>query len=209
MDAFDMIDDGNLRDEIYANMQLKTTDELLRIWEENDHEEWTPLAFDLIKQILFQRTGVLPDVPVFHKNIGKQVKNKTFIKHPKNKLLQITGIAYVVIFIMFIIFNPTGENGHNNIIGDLCILGIGIGFAIMSVFSSYRAWTMDSKSYRRWTEDQAPAMPTWLKKFGQSFSSLYPDWFVLWSARLVYPLFYFLGLLFSCVGLILLITLFR
>ncbi|MBI5351860.1 MAG: hypothetical protein HZB50_04405 [Chloroflexi bacterium] len=52
----------DLRNQIYSNMQLKSTDELMRILKQNDHEEWSDAAFDIVKQILFQRTGMLPEV---------------------------------------------------------------------------------------------------------------------------------------------------
>jgi hypothetical protein len=210
MDVLDMIDDRNLRDEIYANMQLKTTDELMKIWEENDREEWTPLAFDVVKEILFQRTGTLPEIPAFHKDIRKQVENKTFLKRPKNKLLQITGIAYIVMFIMLVIFNPAGENSQNNIVGDICLLGIGICSLIVSVVSTRQAWTMDSKSYMEWYRSQLIfPMPDWLENMGRFTQPLYPDWLSLWSARLISPLFFLFGIIFLLLAVSLIVTLFR
>jgi hypothetical protein len=207
MDVLDMIDDGELRNEIYANMQLKTTDELLKIWEGNDHEEWTPLAFDVIKQILFQTIGVIPDVLASHK---KSIESNKLSRYPKNKLLQITGITYIFMFIMLVIFNPAGENSQNNIIGDICLLGIGICLLIGSVVSTRQAWTMDSKSYMEWYRSQIIfPMPDWLENLGRFTQPLYPDWLSLWSARLISPLFFLFGLVFSVFGLISLIMLFR
>ena len=55
---------NDLRNQIYSNMQLKSTDELMRIWKQNDHEEWSDTAFEIVKQILLQRTGSLPEVQV-------------------------------------------------------------------------------------------------------------------------------------------------
>lgn len=52
----------SLRDQIYSNMQLKSTNELMRILKQNDHKEWSDAAFEVVKQILLQRTGSLPDV---------------------------------------------------------------------------------------------------------------------------------------------------
>ena len=53
----------DLCNQIYNNMQLKTTEELLFILEQDDHEEWTSTALEVAKKIVIQRTGRLPDVP--------------------------------------------------------------------------------------------------------------------------------------------------
>ncbi len=52
-----------LRSQIYNNMQLKTTEELMLILEHDDREEWSELAFEVVKQILVQRTGKHPVTP--------------------------------------------------------------------------------------------------------------------------------------------------
>src|SRR5262249_48881813 len=50
-----------LRDQIYNNMNMKDTDELLEIWQTNNRYEWTDMAFDVIRQILQKRIGELPE----------------------------------------------------------------------------------------------------------------------------------------------------
>ena len=62
---------NDLRNQIYNNMQLKSTDELLRIWKQNDHEEWSDVAFEAVKQILLQRTGTLPEAQVKTNSLEK------------------------------------------------------------------------------------------------------------------------------------------
>ena len=49
-----------LRKQIYGNMNLKETAELLTIWRKGDREEWTETAFDVIKEILLNRLGEIP-----------------------------------------------------------------------------------------------------------------------------------------------------
>ncbi len=77
MTSFKNLDDMNdsgekdgARSDIYANMQLKTTEELQAIWEDNDRLEWTDDAFDIVRKILIQRTGQVPlqdNGPIFFK----------------------------------------------------------------------------------------------------------------------------------------------
>lgn len=50
-----------LRTQIYAKLQEKSTEELLEIWNQQDREEWTDLAFGVIEEILMARTGGLPE----------------------------------------------------------------------------------------------------------------------------------------------------
>jgi hypothetical protein len=47
--------------QIRNNMEKKNTEELLRIWKENDREQWSDEAFEAIKQLLLDRGETLPD----------------------------------------------------------------------------------------------------------------------------------------------------
>ena len=51
---------NDFRGQIYENMNLKDTDELLDIWQANDRLEWSDAAFDVVKEILIKRLGELP-----------------------------------------------------------------------------------------------------------------------------------------------------
>ena len=178
-----MMDDGNLRSEIYANMQLKTTAELLKIWEENDHDEWTPLALDVVKKILFQRTGRLPEIPAYLAGEEKPHRDQIILKLPKNKLIRVTSLAYIIIFLMLIILNPTGENGYKNIIGDLCIAAFGLCFLILCIYSSHHAWIMDAVSFRQWRDkNQMIITSNWIRRMNIASPS---DGWILWSFRLL------------------------
>ncbi len=52
--------DEKLMESIRKNMKLKSTEELLKIWEENDRIEWTEETFEAIKKILLERGETLP-----------------------------------------------------------------------------------------------------------------------------------------------------
>ena len=52
---------NELYDQIYNSLNLKDTDELLDIWQANDHVEWSDSAFEAIKQILTSRRVELPE----------------------------------------------------------------------------------------------------------------------------------------------------
>jgi hypothetical protein len=46
--------------QIYNTLNLKTTEELIEIWQTNDRVDWTDTAFDVIREILQERLGELP-----------------------------------------------------------------------------------------------------------------------------------------------------
>ena len=102
-----MDNSDDLRDQIYNNMQLKTTEELLFILEQDDHEEWTDTAFEVIKKILIQRTGRLPEVPAPATNIvGAPIDWETInwqaISKRCDKVLGRTGLTTrIVVFVIF------------------------------------------------------------------------------------------------------------
>ena len=50
----------DVRKIIYDTLNLRETEELLQIWQTNDHFENEDLAFEIIAQILEERTGSLP-----------------------------------------------------------------------------------------------------------------------------------------------------
>jgi len=51
---------NNLREHIYNNLNLKTTDELVQIWQSNDRKAWEDITFELIREILLERLGEVP-----------------------------------------------------------------------------------------------------------------------------------------------------
>jgi hypothetical protein len=57
--------DKVLADQIGRNMQQKTTEELLAIWSDNDREQWSDAAFDVIRETLTERGVEIPEQRVF------------------------------------------------------------------------------------------------------------------------------------------------
>jgi hypothetical protein len=57
---------NNLHKQVYNNLNLKETDELVEIWQKNDHVEWAEDTFIVIREILQERLGELPpqDEPI-------------------------------------------------------------------------------------------------------------------------------------------------
>lgn len=49
-----------LHNQIYNELNLRETEDLLEIWYSNNHEEWSDIAFEVIKEILIKRLGEIP-----------------------------------------------------------------------------------------------------------------------------------------------------
>jgi hypothetical protein len=50
----------SMYDEIYNELNLKSTDELLEIWKSNNRKVWSGTAFKAIQKILLERLGSVP-----------------------------------------------------------------------------------------------------------------------------------------------------
>jgi hypothetical protein len=82
--------EDNLRKQVYDNLNLKDSDELLEIWQTNDHAEWSDEAFEVIREILTKRIGALPpqNEPIFnHEAGGEETDNPFEIADWEAKLL--------------------------------------------------------------------------------------------------------------------------
>ncbi len=53
--------ENSLRDEIYARMSERDTEDLIEIYEENDLEGRTEESLEIVRQILVERLGELPE----------------------------------------------------------------------------------------------------------------------------------------------------
>ena len=49
-----------MKSQIRDTLRLKETEELLEIWQQANHEEWTDLAFEVVQEILKERLGEVP-----------------------------------------------------------------------------------------------------------------------------------------------------
>ena len=68
-----------LRRQIYSRMNLKETDDLLEIWQTNDRAEWSDTAFQVIEEILKERSIALPrQNPPVYEHTEKEDEIKEF-----------------------------------------------------------------------------------------------------------------------------------
>lgn len=52
--------DETLKSQVRQRLREQDTEELIQIWKKHDQTEWTDEAFEIISEILLERTGTLP-----------------------------------------------------------------------------------------------------------------------------------------------------
>ncbi len=157
-----MFEEG-IRHEIYDSMNLKTTQELQQIWQEQDKEEWTEEAFEIVKQILMQRTGEIPSQPDTSHPFpeewvkiewGKILEKQRSLKYKSTIILTIVGLVFFLVFafvsfrIYFdsgIIFNSISEKITSVVI--LLVIGLAFFgfFVILSNISQKKKFIVKGK----------------------------------------------------------------
>ena len=189
----------SLRDQIYANMELKTTEELQEIWEKNDRGEWSGTAFEIIKEVLFQRTGELPQTQnPYQKRVIQKAGYKTTFKFPNNRILRASTIALYVLIIVEVVANITlpikSNRGYQHLSVYIFFLGVGICASSFIGVTTYHAWVNNAKSFREWSYDQTLYNSAGKRYFGNWELWLYPDWLVLWTYRIFGSIAFLLSL---------------
>ncbi len=75
----------SLRDEIYARMSERDTEDLIEIYQENDLEGRTEESLEIVRQILVERLGTLPEKEPVKEDKEATVKEE--FEFPQDKVL--------------------------------------------------------------------------------------------------------------------------
>jgi len=95
-------EENSLKNQIYGNMQLKETDELIEIWKRDNRAEWSDTAFEVVKEILLDRLGELP--PQEPENVD--IESETFDDpyHSDDRLLKISSWANILSWVILALY---------------------------------------------------------------------------------------------------------
>jgi hypothetical protein len=75
--------ENSLHQQIYQQMQQKDTWELMQIWLNNDRQEWSDDAFDIVHTILMERVGSVPE------QIPEDSDSEAELMHDPEKMVRI------------------------------------------------------------------------------------------------------------------------
>jgi hypothetical protein len=161
----------SLRDQITKNMELKTTEELLLILEQNDREEWSDTAFEVVKKILIERTGEVPQIPAQNdERLGEpehweSVDWKKVYRRSQKQLIQAKigyVIAYIVSMLLLLLLYRTDQAIKTFVLlFSVGFLGWGLWFVIIE--QKAKRLILEARIYLK----QEPAPP---------FSERYSNW---------------------------------
>jgi hypothetical protein len=129
----------SIRDQISNNMQLKSTEELRSILKENDREEWSDTAFEVVKEILIKRTGEVPQIPIQRDELpGEHWKSVDWKKVYERSQEQVIaqrnyGVGVILIFVLMLLFASSRINLSTE-------WGILVFFILLLVFLGWALW---------------------------------------------------------------------
>lgn len=114
-------------------------------------------------------------------------------KHFSQKLYQGAGIAYIGLFILFVIAKalfPDAGGGWSDppIIDYLFLLGFSICITIIGSIGTYYSWKLNAKTFVKWSSQMTN--PKWAVTWGKLSS----DSSKLWAARLIAPFIALIGI---------------
>jgi hypothetical protein len=151
----------SLRNQIYSNMQLKTTEELALILQQDDHEEWSDTALEVVKQILIQRTGKLPELPISQDVSASSSDWDTInwqaisdecdrmVKKPGSHIIEAVVIALLMVFIGYSSYSSRSSQPQelsSFILFALISIGGLFGFAFWSYTRQRKAVRIVAKA---------------------------------------------------------------
>jgi hypothetical protein len=79
----------SLETSIFNSMNLKSTEELAQIWQEQDTDEWSPTALQAVRKILIDRLGALPERDVDES--PDEVEEDLDLYHDPERSLKVAG----------------------------------------------------------------------------------------------------------------------
>jgi hypothetical protein len=93
--------DRKMVEDIRKNWANKSSEELVQIWKENDHERWSDSAFEAVKQILAERVVELPP-----QNPSKATKirmnEKILVSQKEKRVYQAAALGALILLYFFI-----------------------------------------------------------------------------------------------------------
>lgn len=99
--------ESSLSKSIYQNMQLKDSDELMKIWIRNDRLEWSDEAFSIVHDILLERLGSVPEQKTDSPQKRRSRKVKVKGEIPLSVIIIFSPAAIVLLLILSIpVINP-------------------------------------------------------------------------------------------------------
>ena len=166
--------ESTLSKSIYQNMQLKDSDELLKIWVKNDRLEWSDEAFSIIHDILLERLGNVPEQKTGVSERRRKRKGTEKTKIPASVFIIFSPVVVVLFLIALVpVINPGIEDEWFTI---LFLVSMALFFFIPGLYFGWKSFFQGEQTKKKATEN-LPNMKKQLGIFYRFSTYFLPDRF--------------------------------
>ncbi len=176
---------------IYENMQLKNSEELLKIWIQNDRVKWTDEAFAVIHDILLERLGSVPEQKAHGSRRRHKKESKGKAKIPTFAIIFSPLLLLFLLVLLIPVINPGSDDKWFTV-----LLSISMALCFF-VPGFYLGWKSIFRA-DQYEKEVAKNLPNMKKNWGFFYPFItyfLPDRFV--------PVFFLTAMRFTSVVLIL------
>ena len=149
--------DSDLLQSIHHNMQSKSSNELLAIWNRNDRNEWSDEAFSIIHGILLERLGSVPEQnpEIRKRRRSKKVKEKKATLLPP--VLKLALAPAVVLFLLVLLIPIFGAQADSTWLTILIFLSMALFFFLPGFYLGWQSW-FQGERVKEQASDNLPRM---------------------------------------------------
>jgi len=160
---------------IYQNMQLKDSDELLKIWVQNDRIEWSDEAFSIVHDILLERLGSVPEQNSNIPQRRRSRKVKVKAKIPLSAIIIFSPAVVIPLLILLIpVVNPQPADKWFTV---LMFVSMALFFFLPGFYIGWKS-LFESEQAKKRVAENLPKMKKQLGIFYYFYTYFLPDRFV-------------------------------
>lgn len=155
-------------------MQLKDSDELLKIWIQNDRLEWSDEAFLIVHDILLERLGSVPEQNTYDSQRKRSRKARTKAKIPLSVIIIFSPAVVVLLLVMSIpVINPQPDDKWFSV---LMFLSLALFFFMPGFYVGWKSFSESGQTKKR-AKKNLPEMKKQLGAFYHFYTYFLPDRF--------------------------------
>jgi len=167
--------ESSLSKSIYQNMQLKDSDELLKIWVQNDRNEWSNEAFSIVHDILLERLGSVPEQNPDSPQRKRSRKVRAKAKIPPSVIIIFSPAVVVLLLILSIsVINPQPDDKWFSV---LMFVSLALFFFMPGFYFGWKS-LVEGEQIKKRVAKQLPDMKKRMGIFYHFYTYFLPDRFV-------------------------------
>ena len=167
-------------------MQLKDSDELLKIWVKNDRLEWSDEAFSIVHDILLERLGSVPEQNTDNPQRRRSRKVKVKAKIPLSVIIIFSPAVVALLLLLSIpVINPQPDDKWFTV---LMFVSLALFFFMPGFYFGWKSLSESEQTKKRVAKN-LPEMKKRMGIFYHFYTYFLPDRFIpiyfLYFARFI------------------------